>query len=125
MIRGAVNEFRQVVIPLSARDDHGRQHDLSASLDTGFSGFITLPPQVIQTLQLAFLEPGYYALGDGSEVELSLFRAIVSWDGQDRIVLAVEADDDPLVGMEMVDGSMVFLDATIGGEVRIEVRTGE
>ena len=52
MILGQVNAFRQPVITVSVRDTHGQAHDYLATIDTGFSGFLTLASDVIIALGL-------------------------------------------------------------------------
>jgi clan AA aspartic protease len=123
MIVGQVNQFRQAQITVTVHGDDGSPIELTATVDTGFSGFITLSAPLIASLSLAFLEVRTYTLGDGSDVALRLFLATVVWDGTTRIVLAVEAHDEALVGMEMLDGYTLFLEGAIGGHVRIERQT--
>jgi len=120
MIRGSVNAFRQAIIKLPVRDGSGQTQDILAAIDTGFSGFLTLAPDVITRLGLPFVETRYYTLGDARDVELRLFRVVIVWDGVDRVVLAVEADDDALIGMEMLENHQLFIDVRDEGEVRIE-----
>jgi clan AA aspartic protease len=122
MIAGQVNAFRQAVITISVRDAAGQTRDYPATIDTGSSGFLTLAPDVIVALSLPFTETRIFTLGDGSDIEMRLYRAVVVWDGQDRIVLAVEADDDALIGMEMLEDHTLFVDVRENGEVRIEPR---
>ena len=47
----------------------------------------------------------------------------LDWDGTERMLLAVEADDDALVGMKLLDGYTSFIDATEGGKVCIYARS--
>jgi clan AA aspartic protease len=122
MIIGHVNAFRQPVITLSVRDANGQAQDYPATIDTGFSGFLTLAPNVIASHGLPFFETRFYTLGDGSDIEMRLYRASIFWDGQDRIVLAVEADGDAMIGMEMLEDHTLFVDVRDNGEVRIAPR---
>lgn len=44
MIAGTVNANREPVIRVSLQDAAGRGHDRDAVVDTGFNGWLTLPP---------------------------------------------------------------------------------
>lgn len=122
MIHGLVNPFLQAVITVTVQGVNGLQHDYSATIDTGFSGFLTLPSIVIVALGLPFIDMEHYTLGDGSDIEMRLHRAVIHWDGRARTILVVEANDDSLVGMEMLEGHTLFVDVQDGGEVRISRR---
>ena len=43
MIQGAVNAAYEAVIPLTVQGPAGQTQDIEAVIDTGFSGFLTLP----------------------------------------------------------------------------------
>jgi clan AA aspartic protease len=123
MITGKIDAFRQAVIPLQIRGQDGPPRDLTATIDTGFSGFLTLPPTVITALQLPFDRTEIYTLGDSREVAFDLYRAVVHWDGQNRDIFVLATDCNPLVGMAILHGYTLFLDVIDGGEVRIEARS--
>lgn len=124
MIQGSVNAFRQPPVTLAVRGSNGQTHDYQTTVDTGFSGFMTLAPSVIAALGFPFAETKEYTLGDGSDIDMRLYRGVVVWDGQDKTILIVEADGDALIGMEILEGYTLFVDAVEGGEVRIEPRRG-
>ncbi len=48
------------------------------------------------------------------------YRGTVLWDGQPLPVRVVEADGEPLLGMELLQGSRVTLDVRDGGPVTID-----
>ena len=43
MIEGVVNSAYEAVIPLSLRGPAGQAQEVEAVIDTGFTGFVTLP----------------------------------------------------------------------------------
>jgi clan AA aspartic protease len=118
MITGAVNAYREAVIYLTV---HGSQteEEIEAIVDTGFSGFLTLPPLLIATLGLPYRRRGRAILADGSESLFDVHEATVIWDGQARRVAAGTADTDPLVGMALLYSHELTVQAVEGGGVFI------
>ena len=49
MITGTVSVNREPIIRISVQDAHGQSHELNAVLDTGFNGWLTLPPEAATT----------------------------------------------------------------------------
>jgi clan AA aspartic protease len=118
MITGAVNAYREAVIYLTV---HGSQteEEIEAIVDTGFSGFLTLPPLLIATLGLPYRRRGCAILADGSESLFDVHEATVIWDGQTRRVAAGIADTDPLVDMALLYSHELTVQAVEGGGVFI------
>jgi clan AA aspartic protease len=116
VITGTVNAYREAVIRLMV---HGPQteEEIEAVVDTGFNGFLTLPPPLIATLDLPFL--GRVILADGSESLFDVHEATVIWDGQPRRVAVGAADTEPLIGMALLHGHELTVQAVEGGDVYI------
>jgi clan AA aspartic protease len=100
----------------------GRQADVQAVIDTGFTGHITLPARVVRSLALPELGSEELVLADGSTEIAYVHRAIVEWHGRSRTVPALAIGGDPLIGMALLAGSRLEMDAVPGGEVVIEER---
>src|SRR5262249_16779686 len=79
MITGTVLNGRPM-IALIVRGPGG-QADVETVLDTGFNGFLTLPPAIITALALPFLNYFNAGLADGSRISLQVYGAVVIWDG--------------------------------------------
>jgi predicted aspartyl protease len=105
---------------LQVLDTTGLIVDLEASIDTGFSGFLTLPPDLIAVLQIPYERSDIFVLGDNSEAELHLYAGRLLWHGQDKSVILLAAEGIPLIGMSLLEGSDLFVHVVAGGEVRIE-----
>ncbi len=93
---------------------------VEAVIDTGFTGFLSLPFSTISSLGLPWIFRDVGTLGDGSEVIFDMYRATVIWDGQLRVVDVAESDADPLVGMGLLYGFEIEIEAIEGGMVTIE-----
>ena len=119
MIIGSINADREAVLPVVIRDGTGTQ-DYEAVIDTGFNGYLTLSSAEIVRLNLPFQSQVVVTLGEGTQANLREFLATVEWDGQERDILVLEAEGEPLVGMALLYGYDVWLRVLDGGHVRVE-----
>ena len=119
MITGVVNASREATIRLVVIGPSGQQQEIEAIIDTGFTGFLTLPAVLIAALGLPWLcrQPGI--LADGSVDVFDVYTATVLWDGQSRTVEVEAADAEPLVGMSLLDHHSLRIDVLAGGVVTI------
>ena len=120
MISGVVTADREAVIRVLVRGVRGQEAEIEGVIDTGFTGFLTLPARLISTLALSFAGSTQAVLADGSEVLMDAFEAIVLWDDQERDVVALATEGAGLVGMALLSGHRVTLDVEDGGSVSIE-----
>lgn len=70
------------VIRLRVQGPTGHEQEVNAIIDTGFNGFLTLPPLLIAALGLARLSRGRAVLANGSEELFDIHGVTVLWDGQ-------------------------------------------
>ena len=98
----------------------GREEAVDAVLDTGFNGFLTLPPSLISDLALPFVGTTRATLRDGSTVPDDGGLINVQANRKERLVLTLASESGVLVGMSMLFGHRVTLDVRDGGLVRIE-----
>ena len=82
MIQGEVNAAYEAVVTLPLKDPEGRTRDIEAVVDTGYSGFLTLPPGLIDDLGLPFAYMGQAFLANDAEVDFDVHYVTVLWDGQ-------------------------------------------
>ncbi|MBI3301976.1 MAG: clan AA aspartic protease [Deltaproteobacteria bacterium] len=117
MITGVVNADREATIRLVAIGPNGQQQEIEAIVDTGFTGFLTLPTALVAALGFSWLcrQPGI--LADGSIDFFDVYVATVMWDGQLRTVEVEAADTEPLVGMSLLDHYSLRIDVLPGGVV--------
>lgn len=120
MISGAVSASLEATVRLLVRGSGGQEQEIDAVIDTGFNGFLTLPPLQIAALALSRLGRGRAILADGSEDVFDIYEATVMWDGQPLQVEVDAADTDPLIGMALLDGYELRIQVVDGGSVIIE-----
>jgi clan AA aspartic protease len=120
MIYGVVNLRREATLPLVVGNSSGQRQVIDTVVDTGFSGFLSLPSAIIATLNLPWTASDIVTLGDGSETLFDLYTATVIWDGQYREIYIAESETEPLLGMALLYGYRLQVDAIEGGTVTIE-----
>jgi len=64
MITGRVNADFEPIIPLSIYDVNGKMYTQEAIIDTGFNGWLSLSPDLINQLNLSWKRRGRAILGD-------------------------------------------------------------
>ena len=89
------------------------------SIDTGFDGWLSLPPDLITQLGLSWKRRGRAILGDGSECIFNVYEAVVIWDGDPLTIPVDEADSDPLIGMSLMEGYQLTVQVFEGGLVEL------
>ena len=119
MITGLVNSNREATIRLAVRSPGGRVSEVEAIIDTGFDGFITLPPALVAALGLRRLSRGRATLANGQEVLFDIYGSTVIWDGVPRHVETDAVDAPPLVGMSLLHDHELHIHVVDGGRVLI------
>jgi predicted aspartyl protease len=54
VIKGVVNSAFDAVVNLVLRGPSGRAREIEAIIDTGYNGFLTLPPALVSEIGLGF-----------------------------------------------------------------------
>ena len=122
MIQGAVNAALEAVLPVTVQGAAGSAHDVEAVIDTGFSGFLTLPSALATALGLAFDGVGWAVLADGTEASFDMYDATLLWDGQPRSVYVYAAETTPLVGMRLLEDHDLHVEVHERGRVTVVAR---
>lgn len=114
MMTGTVNHELEAQLQITIQNPIGQPHKLNATVDTGFNGFLTLPPAIISSLQLPWLCRQQCQLADGSIHTFDVHVVTIEWHNRQRSIEVESVDAPPLIGMELMRGS----------ELRIDVRPG-
>ena len=117
MIQGAVTG-KHALVMLTIRGANNKGN-ADVVVDTGFTGELTLPPAAINALGLSLDHYRPATLADGSITLMTVYKAVVVWDGIDRAVDVLEAEGIPLLGTSLLDGYEVLAEFKDGGRVVI------
>ena len=120
MMQGSVNLNREATVPLVVSNENRQTHLINAVIDTGYTGFLSLPREIIVLLNLPWTGIDRGTLGDGSEATFEVYAAKVIWDGEYCNVPVNEAETDPLVGMSLLYGYDLQIQAVEEGRVTIK-----
>ena len=120
MIRGRVSGSQRALIAVEIIDRDGLPQPVEVVLDTGFTGYLTLPLESISQLGLPSVGQRTFELANGELFDFQVYLGSVSWHGRPSDVLVLQSDSDPLLGMALLWGSRVTMDALNDGEVGIE-----
>ncbi len=120
-----VTDGREAVVMLEVMglgsDRNGAE--VEAVIDTGSTGYLTLPLGMVRSLLLP--ERGFVEveLAYGGMATLGVYEARVLWHGRPHRVPVYEADGVPLIGMSLLRGSTLTVEVVPGGEVTIVERS--
>lgn len=118
MRRGHVRDrFARLMLALPGRDD---TVTVEFIVDTGFDGELALPPSLLNTLEAAYVGDRPLLLADGSVRRRPFYHIVMEWDDEERPVEVIALDGNPLLGVELLEGSLFQAEMTDGGEVLVE-----
>ncbi|MDQ3250650.1 MAG: clan AA aspartic protease [Chloroflexota bacterium] len=120
MVTGVVTAEREAVIRVQVQGASGQAQVIEAVIDTGFTGWLTLPPSLIAMLGLPWLTQGRALLANGQMETFDVYAATLLWDGQSLRVMVDEANTDPLIGMSLLHGYELYIQNQDGGSVTIQ-----
>lgn len=120
MISGRVNSRLEATLTLEVLGPNGQRQGITAVIDTGFNGDLSLPAAVVSVLALIPLVPQSVRLGDARRRILSFYEAELLWDGQLCPIRVLCVEGDPLVGTAVLNGYRLTADFVVGGPVNIE-----
>jgi clan AA aspartic protease len=94
MMIGNVNSRREAIIQFAVLGENNQRQGVKAVIDTGYTGFLTLPSAIIAKLELIWFMQEEGTLGDGNMCMFNVYEASVIWDGQIRTIEINESEAD-------------------------------
>jgi clan AA aspartic protease len=120
MIAGSVAPSLHACVRFDVQADDGSLRTVEAAVDTGFTGFVSLPEPMIALLGLRWLTQDQVVIGNGLTVAFDIHAGTIIWDGQPRVVRVMAGGPLPLVGTALLRGHKVGIHFEVGGPVLIE-----
>lgn len=117
-----LGKFNAQIEPVISLNIIGKNHQvkIEAIIDTGFSGNLTLPRDLINDLSLDWRSRGVSILGDGSESVFDLYFGVIEWDGQLKNIVIDCVNTAPLVGMRLLNGYELTMQVVPNGNVQLQ-----
>jgi clan AA aspartic protease len=100
-------------------DHRGTAIPLEAVIDTGFTGFMTLPDDLVSTPDWERTRSRTIRLADGRSRRIPAYFATVLWHGNPRTISALIVAGKPLIGMSLLWNSDIAIEAREGGRVSV------
>ena len=116
---GVVADGSEPTLVLTTLSADGEAVYVDFAIDTGFTDEITLPPDIIDQLGLPFNRDVQLFMADGTVYVGTVHTGWVMWHDRVREIDLVSVDANPLVGMRLLAGSNLSIDAEPGGAVTI------
>jgi len=119
-MEGVVGSDLEAGFALTLRGPSGVIREVDAIVDTGFSGYLTIPPDLASALALPQQGIGESLLADGSITRFPYFASEVIWNDRYVAIEIDAAETTPLVGMRLLHGYRLCADVYDGGRLTIE-----
>ena len=113
----------QIQITVANPADPARELTVTAVVDTGATIHLTLSPDSIAAIGLRRLAEGQAALANGTIESFPVYAGLVSWQGRQRLAPVFASESEPLLGMAMLWGSRLMVEAWDEGAVVITENT--
>ncbi|MGB3637332.1 MAG: clan AA aspartic protease [Rivularia sp. (in: cyanobacteria)] len=119
MIQGRISESK-ATIPVIFRLPSQPDFSVDFVIDTGFNGYLTLPPQAINAMNLPVYSSTPISLADGSETLSAIHFATIVWDDVEKVVLVLASGYKPLLGVALMEGYHLEINFEENGLVSLE-----
>ncbi|MEH2002602.1 MAG: clan AA aspartic protease [Nostoc sp.] len=110
----------QARISVILRSIGGSEIELECVVDTGFEGFLTLPPTVVADLGLSYLSSIRANLADNSHVLTNVHQVTIIWNSVEREIPVLAMGRRPLIGTALLEDYHLSIDFCEGGTVLVD-----
>lgn len=119
MITGIVRD-RYATVSLTFFLPNGSSLPIEFVIDTGFTGYLCLPPEAVSVMGLPFIYDLPANLANNSTTLLPVYEASILWNGEEREVLVIATGRQPLLGTSLLNEQELAIQFTEGGLVTID-----
>lgn len=112
-------ENLHALLPVTFRFSDKPDIAIEFVVDTGYTGYLTLPPAAVAALGLPFEYDLPANLADDSEVLVPVHAATILWNGVEQPVRVLALGKRPLLGTAMLDGNELVVQFAESGLVTV------
>ena len=120
MISGRVSAKLDPLVTIEIRDAQGGLQPVEVVVDTGFSGELALPSDLVRSLGLHYIDDIPVFLADQQQRSVRAYEGVLSWHGRHREAVVLEMGSEPLLGMALMLESILTVSCRPNGPVVIE-----
>lgn len=113
-------EFLHALLPVAFRLEDQSEQTIEFVIDTGFTGELSLPLFVVNSLGLSYIEDISANLADDQTVRIPIYEAVILWNGVERDVRILATGRRPLLGTALLEGYEFVAQFAEGGLVTVE-----
>jgi clan AA aspartic protease len=113
-------ERLHALIPVSFRFSDKPDITIEYVVDTGYTGYLTMPVAAVVVLGLPFEYDLPANLADDSEALVPVHSATIQWNGVEQTVRVLAMGKRPLLGTAMLDGNELLAQFAESGLVTID-----
>lgn len=97
---------------------------LVAFIDTGFTEWMALPPEMVEKLGLRVVDNEPLLFGNSAMEKVDVYEARVKWCEEWRTIRVHQVRGYPTIGMELLRGHRIEFDALGDAEIDVELVVG-
>jgi clan AA aspartic protease len=120
VITGTISAQREGIIRLTLSDAYAMPRDIDFMVDTGYTGELTLPPELMADLGLRRIGLARLFLGDGHVAITDDYEAAIDWYGESIVVTVSQAECEPLIGMSLMYGFELVMPILESATLKLE-----
>ena len=102
------------------RSIEGSEIEVECVVDTGFEGFLTLPPTMVADLGLSYLASIRANLADNSHVLTNVHQVTLIWNSVEREIPVLAMGRRSLIGTALLEDYHLSIDFCEGGTVLVD-----
>ena len=111
MIEGIVNNYDEPIIKLDIILSNITSKTITAIIDTGFNGYISIPATFIEQSDWDFIGTEEYELANGEIVEEKVYIGKIFFDGDELQVFSLtNRSKDVLIGTKILKNKILKVD---------------
>ena len=112
MLRGWLREDEQAVVDLDVICRDGSRHTVSAVIDTGFNGQLSLSRHLLDEIDFLLTQIGTIEmeLASGDLIEGDVYSGMIRFDGNELTVETILTDaEDTFIGTGLLTGKVLLI----------------